>query len=153
MNHGEGRNLRGSLVSSNSSWGRNCSSTNWYHVQDAGQTWSCCDGSSEDNRQGAVAGITPGTRIRQTEPCGPLRGGGPEPYGRWKWTFSDGNREPWSGDGGWAGRYASFGYTSYDEILCSIAPCAIAIHVFIVRTQSYRCIITEKTSEVNNFFS
>jgi len=22
--------------------------------------------------------------IRRTEPCGPLRGGGPEPYGRWK---------------------------------------------------------------------
>lgn len=65
MNRGEGRNLRGSLVSSNSSWGRNCSSTNWYHVQDAGQTWSYCDGSSEGNRQGAVAGITPGTSSRR----------------------------------------------------------------------------------------
>lgn len=34
-------------------------------MQDAGQTWSCCDGSSEGNRQGAVAGIAPGTSSRR----------------------------------------------------------------------------------------
>lgn len=33
-------------------------------MQDAGPTWSCCDGSSEGNRQGALAGITPGTSSR-----------------------------------------------------------------------------------------
>ena len=53
--------------------------------------------------------LWPDHKLKQTEPCGPLHGGGPEPYGRWKWTFSDGNREPWSGDGGWADRYASCG--------------------------------------------
>ena len=50
--------------------------------------------------------------IRQTEPCGHVHDGGPEPYGRWKWTFLRGNREPWNGDAWWADRYASFGYTS-----------------------------------------
>ena len=48
-------------------------------------------------------------RFRRTEPCGPWHGGGREPNGRWKYPFSRGNRERWNGDGGWAGRYASFG--------------------------------------------
>ena len=51
----------------------------------------------------------PRTLIRRTEPCGPSRGGGPGPYGHWKSPFSDGNHGPWNGDGGWVGRYASFG--------------------------------------------
>ena len=46
--------------------------------------------------------------LKQTEPCGPWHGGGREPYGRWKWPFSCGNREPWICGDGWADRYASY---------------------------------------------
>ena len=47
--------------------------------------------------------------LRRTEPCGPLHGGGREPYGRWKMPFSGGSHEPWNDDDGWADRYASCG--------------------------------------------
>ena len=32
----------------------------------------------------SICAIHPYLLIRRTEPCGPLHGGGPEPYGRWK---------------------------------------------------------------------
>ena len=35
-------------------------------------------------RDYSVCDLTHGSALRRTEPCGPLHGGGPEPYGRWK---------------------------------------------------------------------
>ena len=57
--------------------------------------------------------------ITQTEPCGPLRGGEPEPYGHWWLPFSYGNRAPWICGDGWVDRYASFVYTSCQIHICS----------------------------------